>query len=579
MSEAAFFVRSVILAGSLSCLHAEPVVNWVATNGDTGFSGGSEATNSPVTTDADAETIVGSFPEVTLEVGQTITLNGSVTIAGGAGALPGNQLRWGFFDAPGIPTTGVGSGYVGVWATVAAGSANLVRANGSTTNPFSGSATMVISAAADTDGGTGDYGEVLSFSFSVTRVDGTQIRTSATVTDGGRFLVEWPETISPASPSSMTYDAVGILLGGSLNAASAAFSDVEVTGVVPPADTDGDGMPDDYEIDNGLDPAVDDADLDLDGDNLTNISEYRGADGSPGTGDETKPNLRDTDSDGSDDDEELARSTDPNNPDTDGDNLPDGVETGTLVFVDETDTGTDPLKGDTDGDSVGDGVEVAVGTDPNDPESNFGERLLGIDFNCNSSLGAPTFGGVRTVAGPETGKPFYTKKIGNVTVTIAAVDGSPLLFRGANGDTSRAIPGGDLSRSFLVADFVGSQSSAIEVTFENLAAGTYLWTSYHLDPVTGSDHGFASGTSGTEPNTIEARMGEEVKASVSPNSLGTAGLGTTSLADSEIPALAFSFEHDGEEAVSITLSATDTDGVLRHLLINGFELYSSQSAR
>lgn len=44
--------------------------------------------------------------------------------------------------------------------------------------------------------------------------------------------------------------------------------------------------------------------------------------------------------------------------DSDGDGLPDCVETGTGVFVDETDTGTDPHQADTDGDGIPDGDEV-----------------------------------------------------------------------------------------------------------------------------------------------------------------------------------------------------------------------------
>jgi hypothetical protein len=56
-------------------------------------------------------------------------------------------------------------------------------------------------------------------------------------------------------------------------------------------------------------------------------------------------------------------------PDDDGDGLPDGVETGTGVFVSPTDTGTDPLEPDTDGDGFEDGTEVVAGTDPNDAGS------------------------------------------------------------------------------------------------------------------------------------------------------------------------------------------------------------------
>lgn len=571
--------RSLAFAACLGNLHAEPAINWVATNGDTGFTAGSAATNSPVTTDADAETIVGSFPEVTLSEGQTIRLSGSVIITSGGGALPGNQFRWGLFDAPGIPATGAGSGYVGVWTTANNGSANLNRANGSTTNPFSGSAATAISSASDSDGGASNFNETLTFSLSITRIGATQIQTSASLTDGGDFLVEWPVANSPASPASFTYDAVGFLLGGTLNASSAAFSNITVEGVLPPSDTDSDGMPDDYETANGLNPEVNDAGLDLDNDNLTNISEYRGDDGSPGTGDETNPNDADTDNDDSNDDIELSLGTDPNNPDTDGDSLPDGVESGTGTYIDSNDTGTDPLNSDTDSDSVSDGIEVSAGTDPNDSASNFGVRLFGIDFNSNESPGSPSYSGLRIIAGATGAASPLTKKIGNVTVTVATSDETPFEFRGANGDSSRAVPGGDLSRSFLAADFIGSRTSALEITFENLEAGTYLWTSYHLDSITGANLGFASGTSPTTKNTIEARMAGDLKGSTTPTSLGTAGLGTTSIADTDIPALAFAFTHDGSGPLTIELSATETDGVDRFLLLNGFEIYSSQAAQ
>ena len=82
------------------------------------------------------------------------------------------------------------------------------------------------------------------------------------------------------------------------------------------ADSDGDGMPDGWEVHNELEPTIDDAGGDLDGDGLTNADEL-------GYG--TKPNDADTDDDGLEDDDELStHGTNPTNWDTDADTLPDG---------------------------------------------------------------------------------------------------------------------------------------------------------------------------------------------------------------------------------------------------------------
>lgn len=97
------------------------------------------------------------------------------------------------------------------------------------------------------------------------------------------------------------------------------------------ADSDGDGIPDDYEIANGLNPNdPTDALADPDHDGLTNLQEFQ-------------------------------QGTDPHNPDTDGDGLSDGDEVNLYH--------TNPLVADTDGDGIPDGVEIATGTDPLNPLS------------------------------------------------------------------------------------------------------------------------------------------------------------------------------------------------------------------
>ena len=91
-------------------------------------------------------------------------------------------------------------------------------------------------------------------------------------------------------------------------------------------DSDGDGIPDDYELAHGMNPNdPTDALQDPDHDGLSNLQEFRLG---------TDPNKADTDGDGLKDGEEVLRGTNPLLADTDGDGIPDGIEIA---------NGTDPL--------------------------------------------------------------------------------------------------------------------------------------------------------------------------------------------------------------------------------------------
>ena len=135
-------------------------------------------------------------------------------------------------------------------------------------------------------------------------------------------------------------------------------------------DTDGDGMPDGWEITYGLDPFdPDDAALDPDDDGLTNLDEYHF---------DANPWLQDTDGDGLYDGEEVATfGTNPKLRDTDNDGLLDGQEVwdrdGDGVYDGGFFAGCPlywiaPLTWDTDGDGMPDGFEVIDGFgDARDP--------------------------------------------------------------------------------------------------------------------------------------------------------------------------------------------------------------------
>lgn len=148
------------------------------------------------------------------------------------------------------------------------------------------------------------------------------------------------------------------------------------------ADTDNDGMPDGYELANqtpgtALNPLVNDAATDNDGDGLSNLEEFNPALGPNPSSVQTRADLADTDGDGLNDRVEdnlgtwgstTLTGTNPTRPDTDGDGLTDSEENqnlGTYAGSGIKPAWSDPTLADTDGDQFADGYEVEVaGTDP-----------------------------------------------------------------------------------------------------------------------------------------------------------------------------------------------------------------------
>lgn len=147
--------------------------------------------------------------------------------------------------------------------------------------------------------------------------------------DGTNYTSSNPVIATVSEDGVVTAVSSGTVVIQAINDGTPAMIQVRV--VFSTADSDGDGIPDDVETANGLNPNNPvDAEEDPDRDGLNNR-------------------------------DEIARGTDLRRTDTDGDGLKDGEEVHTH--------GTNPLLSDTDGDLISDSLEIRVGTNPLDPAS------------------------------------------------------------------------------------------------------------------------------------------------------------------------------------------------------------------
>ncbi|GEM_PF-280540 len=145
------------------------------------------------------------------------------------------------------------------------------------------------------------------------------------------------------------------------------------------SDTDNDGMLDGYEVDNGLNPKVDDAGNDPDNDGLTNGEEAPIG---------TNPNDNDSDNDGMFDGFEVDNGLNPLVADGASDADNDG-----LSNLEEQTAGTDPNNSDSDADGMPDGFEADNGLNPvvNDAGADKDSDGLtnGQEFSMNTDVSNP----------------------------------------------------------------------------------------------------------------------------------------------------------------------------------------------
>ena len=643
----AFLVSLGYLADPLHT--SADATGWLAIAGNAGFSGGTAATASPVTTDADGDSIAANFAPVTLTDGRFLRLTGTVTCNA---PLAGDGFRIGLFDGDNPVIAGDGNGYVGIWAGAPATVATSIAAgNGTGSQPFDSAASTTLgpipAAAAIVPANT-----PVEFTLTIAR-NGNKLDLSANFTSGASYRAS--QNLLNLTSSNYTFDSVAFLMDGNLNATQASFSNIRITrGPLP--------------VDLVPEPPLNGAITYVDavegaagntfktGGSLSDIT-WVGPDSSSGS--QTLWNKRGVSSDVNSDtafqgsvssgntlpqlttrlsgladgtykiwafywdqvdsatqnwilsaglsSASLTTYSSTGHPDVAG-TIKTGVTNATaLTFSNSvkvqggwdgtkflrnlfgvnlgevTIAGGSPINVYLDNNLNGgsnnrvsyDGVGYQSIASNTNPPTN--PPLLGVDFNRGDTLGAPSQSGFRVVSGSAASQAAnassYTKMIGAQQVTISQPDGTNFEFRGANGDTTRAIPGGDTSLSFLVADFITTRKGAIDIKITGLAAGEYRFQSWHLDTLTSSALGFALGTTTTTRNLIEAQVGGLTRAGVEPTALGSAGLNTTFLNNSQIPTLDFPIDHDGSSPLTIRLRAIDSNGTDRFLLLNGFAIY------
>ena len=239
----------VLLAATASS--AAPVIgpwnNATPNQGDGPITGAD--TNSPVVGDgssnsAESEMIDSPFPAVTLALpGDRVTLSGTVTLTGTVNSpvssgTPRTQFRFGLFSGDDV---GEDTGWVGYYMSNAHGTGTpagtLARKPVGNTSTYLSATGQTSPVLASTQGNDTPFNDdTYTFNVTIERVGDALLVTgtlTGTATTGFSQSLSGTDTTA-STLGTYTFDHVGFLMGGNLDADQASFSNVEVTFVPEP---------------------------------------------------------------------------------------------------------------------------------------------------------------------------------------------------------------------------------------------------------------------------------------------------------------------------------------------------------
>lgn len=210
------------------------VTTWTQSTGTnaTGLTTSSPVFGTGATGSGNGAQIYATTPTYTLAaVGDSLTFSGSVSLTLNA-AAGADQFRFGLFDNNAQAGT---TGWLGYFATNSGTGGNpngrlWERMSGNTTAYFNNSQTPTVAAAErQAFAGTGTFGsDTYDFSLSLTRTE-TGLSVVWSIVGTGSIAYTIGGTYNDSSALTYSFDRVGLMSGGGLNADQVSFSNLDLT--------------------------------------------------------------------------------------------------------------------------------------------------------------------------------------------------------------------------------------------------------------------------------------------------------------------------------------------------------------